>query len=151
MEGILTVQDTRQNLNNMKEWRNEAVKTVKQQTMSDNTKNILNVVCDVAKIATLAVGAVATVVAAVSPAPVLSPVVAKVSASVVGIVEGSKALLNGAPREEGVEKITASLSDLKGNIKDVSIRDKNIIKSAQLETVNMGNTNTVEQNTTVAI
>ena len=72
--------------------------------MSDNTKNILNVVCDVAKIATLAVGVVATVVAEVSPAPILSPVVSKVSASVVGIVEGSKALLNGAPREEGVEK-----------------------------------------------
>lgn len=26
MEGILTVQDTRQNLDNMKKWRNEAVK-----------------------------------------------------------------------------------------------------------------------------
>lgn len=106
--------------------------------MSDNTKNILNVVCDVARIATLAVGAVATVVA-------------RVSASVVGIVEGSKALLNGAPREEGVEKISASLSDLKGNMKDVTIKDKNIIKSGKLETVNMDNTNTVDQNMKVSI
>ena len=72
MEGVITVKDSRENLINMKAWRNEAVKTVQQENAKDVTKDILNTVLDVAKIGTIAVGTVATVVAALSPAPVLS-------------------------------------------------------------------------------
>ena len=78
MEGVITVKDSRQNLEAMQKWRNEATKTVQQENLKNGFQNVANIALDVAKIGTLAVGSVATVVAALSPAPVLSPVIDKV-------------------------------------------------------------------------
>lgn len=135
MEGVITIQDKRENLEAMKQWRNEATKKV----MSENTKETINTVLDVAKVTTMAVGTVATIVAALSPAPVLSPIIAKASASLVGVIEGSKILLKGGNREIGVNQITASLADFQGNIKDISIRDNNLVQSGQLQTNEQSN------------
>lgn len=135
MEGVITIQDKRENLEAMKQWRNEATKKV----MSENTKETINTVLDVAKVTTMAVGTVATIVAALSPAPVLSPIIAKASASLVGVIEGSKILLKGGNRDIGVNQITASLADFQGNIKDISIRDNNLVQSGQLQTNEQSN------------
>ena len=135
MEGVITVQESRQNYDAMKNWRNEATKKI----MSEKTINVIDTVLDVAKVTTMAVGTVATVVAAVSPAPVLSPVIAKASASLVGVIEGSKILLKGGNRDIGVNQITASLADFQGNIKDISIRDNNLVQSGQLQTNEQSN------------
>ena len=136
MEGVITVKDSRQNLEAMQKWRNEATKTVQQENLKNGFQNVANIALDVAKIGTLAVGSVATVVAALSPAPVLSPVIAKASMALAGAVEGSKQLLNGVSREEGLQQITASLSDLRGSVKDVSIRDRNIVSPAAPTPIN---------------
>lgn len=135
MEGVITIQDKRENLEAMKQWRNEATKKV----MSENTKETINTVLDVAKVTTMAVGTVATIVATLSPAPVLSPIIAKASASLVGVIEGSKILLKGGNRDIGVNQITASLADFQGNIKDISIRDNNLVQSGQLQTNGQSN------------
>lgn len=135
MEGVITIQDKRENLEAMKQWRNEATKKV----MSENTKETINTVLDVAKVTTMAVGTVATIVATLSPAPVLSPIIAKASASLVGVIEGSKILLKGGNRDIGVNQITASLADFQGNIKDISIRDNNLVQSGQLQTNEQSN------------
>ena len=132
MEGVLTVKETRENVQSMEKWRNDAAKEVAAQ----NNVGVLNTVIDITKITCMVVGAVATVVAGVVATPAASPVVAKAAFAVSGALDGARMLLNGQSRDEGMQKISAALTNINGETKDVSVKDNDIAKPQNMTQMN---------------
>ena len=136
MEGIITIKDSRKQLNDFKEWRNEAIKTVNRE----KTRYTAMEVCDVARLVVTGVGAVATVVTALSPAPFLAPIVAKSAAALAAGLTVGKFSITHTTEKEKVKKIEARLTDLEGNSKDISIDDVNMLRADEQARINQ-NTN----------
>ena len=131
----VTIKDSRENLNKMKDWRNQATAEVLKQKVTSAVLNVLPYL----KTACYIAGGIATVVAGVVATPAASPIVAKASFAVAGALDGVSTLLNSETKEEqsqGVEQIKAAVVNLQSEIKDVSIADKDIIKMKKAEEKN---------------
>ena len=137
LEGIITIQDTRENLDKMKEWRSrEASKIINQ----NNTEIIIDNIVDVTKSVVSFAGTVATVVMAICPFDGPAGEIATMLATpaLVNAVEAGRGLLKGVFVSHDREQITASIADLRGNVKEISAIDKNMVR-------NVSQTNIVNQ------
>ena len=82
-EGIITLSETRDNVNAMKQARNDKV-------LGLFSKEAVNKALDIAKVVVNGAGTVATVVAALSPAPALAPAFAAGAGALSQIIDRCK-------------------------------------------------------------
>ena len=137
MEGVITISDSRENLERMKEWRRkEATKVINQ----NNTENIIDITKSVVSVA----GAVATVVMTICPfdGPLGETATILATPALVQAVESSRNLLKGIFVNKDRTQITAAIADLKQNVQEISVIDKNLVKTTAKEPINreVGNT-----------
>ena len=94
MEGIITVQDSRENYNKMQEWRAKEAATISKNQQLEN--KIDNVIDGVKSVVTFA-GTAATIALAVCPVdgPVGETLTALATPALVSAVEASRGLLKG--------------------------------------------------------
>ena len=134
MEGVITVDASREELERLKAWRAEQAKKVVNKS---NAETIIDKVVDVTKCVVGVAGTIATVVLAICPLDGPAGEIATIAAtpSLVAAVESSRNLLKGIFVEKSPEQITAAMADLKGNVKDISIRDVNLLKTKKVTEV----------------
>ena len=145
MEGIITVQDSRENLNQMKQWRaKEATKIAKNQKVENTIDNIV----DVAKSVVSFAGTAATVALTVCQVdgPFGEALAVAATPGLVQAVESSRTLLKGIFVNKDVNQIRASMSDVVGNVKNISIPDKNMAQTVQVIGSNAKNDSNVYNN-----
>ena len=141
MEGVITISDSRENLERMKEWRRkEATKVINQ----NNTENIIDNVIDITKSVVSVAGAVATVVMTICPfdGPLGETATILATPALVQAVESSRNLLKGIFVNKDRTQITAAIADLKQNVQEISVIDKNLVKTTAKEPIKreVGNT-----------
>ena len=131
MEGVITVEATREELDRLKEWRAEQAKKVANKSSAES---VIDTVIDVTKCVVGFAGAVATVVLAICPLDGPAGEIATIAAtpSLVAAVESGRSLLKGLIVEKNPEQISAALADIKGNVKDISIKDINLLKTKKI-------------------
>ena len=128
MEGVVTVKDTRANLDAMQIYRqNEAVKIA--QALS--AEGIIDSVADTAKTVVTVAGSVLTLVTKFFPGKVDDIAHAIAQPAVLSLIEASRNLLKGIFVNKDQEQICASMSDLSGNIQNITIRDTNIVETVR--------------------
>lgn len=131
MEGIITVDASREEVERLKAWRAEQAKKVASKS---NTETVIDRVIDITKCVVGFAGAVATVVLAVCPldGPAGEIAAAAATPGLVAAVESGRGLLKGIFVEKNPEQINAALADLQGHVKDISIKDVNLLKTKKV-------------------
>jgi hypothetical protein len=131
MEGIITVDASREEVARLKEWRAEEAKKVANKS---NTETVIDRVIDITKCVVGFAGTVATVVLAICPLDGPAGEIAAIAATpgLMAAVESGRDLLKGIFVEKNPEQINAALADIKGNVKDISIKDVNLLKTKKV-------------------
>ena len=127
MEGVITIKDTREHVDAMHEMQKSEVASKANQAgpggiidgIADTIKTIVSVAGSALSIATCfipggKIAGAATIMA--QPA-------------IVGAIEAGKNLLKGIFVNHDQEQICASMSDLAGNVQNISIRDVNLART----------------------
>ena len=139
-EGIITLSESRDKVNAMKQARNDKV-------LGLFSKESVEKALDIAKVVVNGAGTVASVVAAISPAPALAPAFAAGAGALSHIIDRCKGLLE---RENpGVDEICATIGnigkDVVNGVQQVQAEvyhypDKNILRAnpAKDEELEMG-------------
>ena len=135
MEGVITIQDSREHLTEMQQWRlNEAMK-VNKNLKAEKT---IDTIVDVAKTVVSVAGTVATVAMMICPLDGPAGELATMAATpgLVNAVESSRTLLKGIFVTKNTDEIRAAISDVAQNVKNISIKDRNLVQN---QPVNMNN------------
>ena len=140
MEGVITVQASRDEVERLKAWKKEQVKEVTQKS---GTEKVIDSAVDVAKCVVMFAGAVATVALMICPADGPFGEIACMAAqpALLKAVESCRGVLKGMFVDKNTEQITAAMADLSGNVKDISIKDTNLIKTKSVSAPEDKNTN----------
>ena len=124
--GIITVQDTRENLMNMQQFRNNQVQQViNPEQIIDDVANGLSFVVNVA-------GTVLNVATKIIPGKLDDIAVAVAQPAVIGAIEAGRNFFKGVFVNKDAEQISSSFADLAGNVMDISIRDTNLVETLQV-------------------
>lgn len=128
MEGIITIKDTKENLEKLKQWQKDKIKQI-----TNNPEKSIDKAVDVTKSVVTFAGTTATVVLAVCPldGPVGEIATMLATPALVKAVESSRDVLKSIFVTKDRNQITASIADLKGNIKDISVIDKNMVQTEE--------------------
>ena len=130
MEGVITIKDSRENLNQMQEWRRkEASKIIKNQ----KTENTIDTVVDVTKSVVSFAGTVATIAMTICPldGPAGELAVMAATPTLVQAVESSRNLLKGIFVNRDFKQIQAAMSDIQSNVKNITIPDRNMAQTVR--------------------
>lgn len=128
MEGVITVQETRSDVDALKDWRNKEAQRIIQQ---NNTEKIIDKVAEVTKTVVGIAGTVATVILSVCPVDGPFGELATVLATpaLIKAVDAGKDLLKGIFVKKDTNQINAAMASLSGDIKDITIADKDYVKT----------------------
>jgi hypothetical protein len=131
MEGIITVDASREEVERLKAWRAEQAKKVANKS---NAETIIDRVFDITKCVVEFAGTVATIALTICPLDGPAGEIAMVAATpgLVAAVESGRKLVKGVFVEKDTEQISAALADIKGNVKDISIKDINLLKTKKV-------------------
>ena len=134
MEGVITVDASREELERLKAWRREQAKKVVNKSAAET---IIDKVIDVTKCVVGVAGTVATVALAICPLDGPAGEIATMAATpaLVGAVESGRNLLKGLFVEKDPNQISSALADLNGNVKNISIKDVNLLKTKKVTQV----------------
>ena len=132
MEGVITIQDSRSNVDALKSWRAKEVATLSRSAKNENKiDNAVNITKSIVSIA----GTIATIVMSLCPVdgPVGDTLTVLAKPQLVGAVEASRGLLKGAIVNNDIKQVKASLADVMGNVKEISVKDWNIVQTVGVE------------------
>ena len=128
MEGIITIKDTRENLTAMQQYRKyEAEKIVK----SINGEGIIDAIIDGIKTIVTVAGMVLTVITKFFPGHVDDIAVILAQPAILNAIESARGLLKSVFISKDNGMINAALVDLHGNVKDISIKDTNLVDTVK--------------------
>ncbi len=132
IEGVICTLEDREVLEKMKQAK---IKKLKEIEANKRTENIINAGCDIAKGVVSVAGAVLTVVMAVCPFDGPAGEVAAVlgSTALVKAIDSSKELLKASLVSKDSSEISGALLDLSGNIKEIKVKDKDIVENVKNE------------------
>ena len=123
MEGIITIQDSRENLTAMQQYRKyEAEKIVKSVT----GEGIIDAIMDGLKFIVTVAGMVLTVITKFFPGKADDLAVILAQPAILNAIESARNVLKSVFVSRDNGKITAALVDFAGNVKDISIKDTNL-------------------------
>lgn len=126
MEGIITVKDTRENLNAMQQYRKyEAEKIAK----SVNGEGIIDAIIDGLKFIVSVAGMVLTVITKFFPGHVDDIAVILAQPAILKAIESARGVLKSVFISKDNGEIRAALVDFSGNVKDISIKDTNLVET----------------------
>ena len=132
MEGIITIKDTRDNLDAMKNYRAEEAKKIAN---SLSTEGIIDTVADTAKTVVTVAGSVLTLATKFFPGKLDDIAVAVAQPAIINVIDAGRNLLKGIFVNKDKEQICASISDLSGNVKNITIKDANLVETINKKTV----------------
>ncbi len=145
MEGIITVKDTRANLTAMQQYRKyEAEKIVKSVT----GEGIIDTIIDGLKCIVTVAGMVLTVITKFFPGKADDLAVILAQPAILNAIEAARGVLKSVFISKDNGKISAALVDFAGNVKDITIKDTNLVDtvknkaSVKIEQVLGGNSRT---------
>ena len=128
MEGIITIKDTRENLTAMQQYRKyEAEKIAK----SINGEGIIDAIIDGIKTIVTVAGMVLTVITKFFPGHVDDIAVILAQPAILNAIESARGLLKSVFISKDNGMINAALVDLHGNVKDISIKDSNLVDTVK--------------------
>lgn len=128
MEGIITVKDTRENLNAMQQYRKrEAEKIVK----SVNGEGIIDTIIDGLKFNVNVAGMVLTVVTKFFPGHVDDLAVTLGQPAILNAIESARGVLKSVFVSKDNDEIRAALTDFGSNVKDITIKDRNLVETVK--------------------
>lgn len=126
MEGVITVKDTRENLTAMQQYRKfEAEKIAK----SLNGERIIDAIMDGLKFIVSVAGMVLTVVTKFFPGKADDLAVILAQPAILNAIEAARGALKGIFVSKDNNQINAALVDFSGNVKNISIKDTNLVKT----------------------
>ena len=127
MEGVITVQDTRETLDAMREFQKNEVVTKANQV---GPGGMIDGITDTIKTAVSVAGSVLSMIACFVPGgKIATAATIAAQPAILGAIEAGKNLLKGIFVNQDQEQIRASMSDLAGNVQNISIRDVNLAKT----------------------
>ena len=133
LEGIITVKDTRQNLTAMQELRKQEAQRI---VSSLNGENIIDSIVDGVKTVVTVAGTVLNVVTKFIPGKADDLALILAQPAILNAIEASRGLLKGIFISKDVNQITASLVDVAGNVKDITIKDTNLVETVKQGAIN---------------
>ena len=133
LEGIITVKDTRQNLTAMQEIRKQEAQRI---VSSLNGENIIDSIVDGVKTVVTVAGTVLNVVTKFIPGKADDLALILAQPAILNAIEASRGLLKGIFISKDVNQITASLVDVAGNVKDITIKDTNLVETVKQGAIN---------------
>jgi hypothetical protein len=126
MEGIITVKDTRENLNAMQQFRqSEAIKIAK----SLSTEGVIDTIADGVKTVVTTAGLVLNVVTKFFPGKLDDIAVAVAQPAIVSVIDAGRNLIKGILVNKDQQQIVASITDLSCNAKEITIKDSNLVET----------------------
>ena len=135
MEGIITIKDTRENLNAMQQYRKyEAEKVIK----SVNGESIIDTIIDGIKTIVSIAGMVLTVITKFFPGHVDDIAVILAQPAILNAIESARGVLKSVFISKDNGQINAALVDLQGNVRDISIKDTNLAKTVNTDAIKVG-------------
>ena len=128
MEGIITIQDKRENLNAMQQYRKyEAEKIVK----SVNGESLIDTIIDGIKTIVSVAGMVLTVITKFFPGKLDDIAVILAQPAILNAIESARGVLKGVFISKDNGKINAALADFNGNVKNITIKDTNLVDTVK--------------------
>ena len=128
MEGIVTIKDTRENLNAMQQYRKyEAEKIVKSVT----GEGIIDTIIDGLKFIVTIAGMVLNVVTKFFPGHVDDIAVILAQPAIINAIESARGVLKSVFISKDHGEIKAALVDFGGNVKDITIKDTNLVETVK--------------------
>lgn len=132
MEGIITIKDTRENLTAIQQYRKyEAEKIAKSVT----GESLIDTIIDVVKSIVTVAGMVLTVITKFFPGKADDLAVILAQPAILGAIESARGLLKSVFISKDNKQITAALVDFGGNVKNITIPDKNVVSTVNTEKV----------------
>ncbi len=125
MEGVITVKETRSNLTGMQQIRSQEAQKIANAL---STEQIIDNVANGITFVVNTVGTVMNVVTKFIPLPgeIDDIAVAIAQPALVGAVEAARNFFKGILVNHDREQIQASITDLAGNVQNITIRDTNL-------------------------
>ena len=128
MEGIITIKDSRENLNAMQQYRKyEAEKIAK----SVNGEGIIDAIIDGLKLIVSVAGMVITVITKFFPGHVDDIAVILAQPAILNAIESARGVLKSVFISKDHGEIKAALVDFSGNVKDITIKDTNLVETVK--------------------
>ena len=128
MEGIITIKDNRENLNAMQQYRKyEAEKIAKKIT----GEGIIDTIIDGLKFIVTVAGMVLTVVTKFFPGHADDLAVILAQPAILNAIESARGVLKSVFISKDNGEIRAALVDFGGNVKDISIKDSNLVETVE--------------------
>ena len=128
MEGIITIKDTRENLTAMQQYRKyEAEKIVK----SINGESIIDTIIDGIKSIVTIAGMVLTIITKFFPGKADDLAIILAQPAILNAIESARGVLKSVFISKDNGQISAALVDFSGNVKDISIKDSNLVKNVK--------------------
>ena len=128
MQGVVTIKDTRENLNAMQQYRKyEAEKIAKSVT----GENIIDTIIDGIKSIVTVAGMVLTVITKFFPGKADDLAVILAQPAILNAIESARGVLKSVFISKDSGQISAALVDFSGNVKDITIKDTNLVDTVK--------------------
>ena len=128
MEGIVTIKDTRYTLTAMQQYRKyEAEKIVKSIT----GEGLIDTIIDGIKTIVTVAGMVLTVITKFFPGKADDIAVILAQPAILNAIESARGVLKSVFISKDNGQINAALVDFHGNVKDITIKDTNLVQTVK--------------------
>ena len=128
MEGIVTIKDTRENLNAMQQYRKYEAEKIRK---SVNGEGIIDTIIDGLKFIVSVAGMVLTVITKFFPCHADDLAVILAQPAILNAIESARGVLKSVFISKDNGKINAALVDFAGNVKDITIKDTNLVDTVK--------------------
>ncbi len=132
MEGIITVKDTRENLDAMQQYRKYEAERIQKSVTGES---IIDAIIDSIKAIVTIAGMVLTVITKFFPGKADDLAVILAQPALLGAIESARGALKSVFVSRDNKQITAALVDFAGNVKNITIPDKNVAQNVDVSKV----------------
>ena len=131
MEGIITIKDTRENLNAMQQYRKYEAERISKSVTGEG---IIDTIMDSLKFIVTVAGMVLTVITKFFPGHVDDIAVILAQPAILNAIESARGVLKSIFISKDNGQIQAALVDFSGNVKDITIKDTNLVETVKNKT-----------------
>ena len=128
MEGIITIKDKRENLTAMQQYRKYEADRIAKKL---NGESIIDAIIDGVKCIVSVAGMVLTVITKFFPGHADDLAVILAQPAILNAIESARGVLKSVFVSRDNGEIKAALVDFSGNVKDISIKDTNLVETVK--------------------
>ena len=136
MEGIITIKDKRENLDAMQQYRKYEAEKIRKSVTGES---LIDTIIDGIKAVVTIAGMVLTVITKFFPGKLDDLAVILAQPAILGAIESARGVLKSVFISKDNKQITAALVDFGGNVKNITIPDKNIVTTVNTDKVQVNN------------